>query len=144
MNVLNNNTPDQLFRHNPIVLQSAYDLWKSGRYNQHKKAIFYSADIEEYSQLEEVLKLALNYRFEPNTIQFIGALREDNGLAMRYDEAFLNMLQRLDFQSLKYSKEEKSLNETPIFSVKSSLIVITVLKQILKTWLYDVRVILEN
>ncbi len=137
------NTPDQLFRHNPIVLSAAFDLWKSGRYRQYKKGIFYSQDIDNQHDIDSILEKAIAYRFDPSVIQVIGALREENGPAMRYDEAFLNMLQRLDFQLLKYSTEEKGLLEKPIFSVKGSLIAIAVLKQILKTWLHDVRVILE-
>ncbi len=137
---MKNNTPDLYFKANPESLVFAFDLWESGKYSAYKKAIFYSTDaINE--DIATLLAKANAYKFDPNVIQVLGALRDEDKITMRYNESFLNMLQRIDLQAFKYSLEEKYLHEKPIFSMKGSLVSIALMKQILLTWLHDVRVI---
>ncbi|MFZ4545300.1 MAG: hypothetical protein ACOYOA_14710, partial [Saprospiraceae bacterium] len=136
-------SPNELFCHRPNLLVSCYELWKSGQYPAYVQAIYYSDDEEAEEMAEGILQSLMDFRFEPTVIQCLGALRDTNG-GMRYDESFLNMLQRIDFHLLKYSRQEKSLSEKPMFSVKGSLLQIKIIEQILKTWLYDVRVRIEE
>lgn len=140
--MLTNNTPDALFKHNPALLATAFDLWETRRYKQYKKALFFSDEIsaEDRSLLLAKVK---NFRFEPDVIQYIGALRDAQG-KMKYDESFLNMLQRIDFQSLKYSLDDIAYHRQPLFSVKGSIFVIAVIKQMLQTWCDDVHVDFVN
>jgi hypothetical protein len=138
---MKNNTPDVYFKANPESLAFAFDLWESGKYSAYKKAIFYSADTLTNEEVAKLLAQANSYKFDPDVIQTLGALRDEEGIRMRYNESFLNMLQRIDLQSFKYSLEELYLHEKPMFSMKASLIAIALMKQILLTWLHDVRVI---
>ena len=138
---MKNNTPDLYFKANPESLVLAFSLWENGKYSAYKKAIFYSADALTNEDITTLLAKANAYQFDPNVIQVLGALRNEDKITMRYNESFLNMLQRIDLQMFKYSLEEKYLHEKPMFSMKGSLIAIALMKQILLTWLYDVRVI---
>ena len=135
-------SPGELFRHQPQLLLTAFKLWNSGTYSTAVKAIFVSADDTAENMAEEILLSIAAFRFQADTIQSLGAFRDVNG--MRYDESFLNMLQRTDFQYLKYSRQEKSLNQKPLFSVKGSLLQVRIMEQMLKTWLYNVSVAIED
>jgi hypothetical protein len=138
---MKNNTPDVYFKANPESLVFAFDLWESGKYSAYKKAIFYTTDTLTNEEIATLLAKAMTYKFDPNVIQVLGALRDEDKITMRYNESFLNMLQRIDLQTFKYSMEEKYLHEKPMFSMKGSLVSIALMKQILLTWLHDVRVI---
>jgi hypothetical protein len=136
-------SPSDLFRHRPQLLKSAFELWESGRYSAVVKAIFFSADESAEDMADGILAAIIAFRFQPDVIQCLGAFRNEQG-RMGYNESFLNMLQRIDFHSLKYSRQEKSLNRKPVFSVKGSLLQVRIIEQMLKTWLYDVSVELED
>jgi hypothetical protein len=134
-----NATPDELFSHNPKLLNTAFELWQSGRYATYKKALFFSTDIDSEQEAKVLLEKALAYEFHPDTIQSLGALRAIDG-TMFYNESFLNMIQRIDFQKFKLSLHASAIKEKPICSFHGTLVSIALLKQILKTWLYDVRI----
>lgn len=133
-------SPNAIFSHSPQLLQTAYDLWKSGRYSQYKKAIFYTDDALSEEDRAIILNRIKQFRFEPPLIQVIGAYRDTHTKNMKYDESFLNMLQRIDFNSIKFTLEETTIGNQPIFTIKGTMIYIALLKQVLGTWLFDVKV----
>ena len=135
-------SPDALFRHRPQLLEQAFELWRECRYAPVVKALYYSNDELSAQQADDLLRKLLEFRFSPEVIQHLGAAQSAQG-AMFYDESFLNMLQRVNFRSLKFSRQEKSLNRKPLFSVKGSLLQVRLVEQILKAWLYDVSAIVE-
>ena len=98
---MKNNTPDLYFKANPASLIFAFDLWESGKYSAYKKAIFYSTDAIANEDIAILLAKANAYKFVPTVIQVLGALRDEDKIRMRYNESFLNMLQRIDLQTFK-------------------------------------------
>lgn len=136
-------TPAQFFKHQPQLLDEAFDLWQKGKYNHFHKAIFISQEYHADPLKNDILKEAVQFKFEPDVVQTIGALRAADGKTMRYDESFLNMLQRLDFQSLKMSFDEVTFQKDAWFSIKASAIAIEVFRLVLTTWLRDLKVVLD-
>ena len=136
-------SPDELFKYKPQLLEQAFELWRDGKYPAVVRAFFYSTDDNAERLSDEILRSLGAFRFSADVIQCMGALRNSDN-DMFYDESFLNMLQRVDFSALKFSRQEKSLNKKPIFSVKGSLLQVCILEQILKTWLYDVSTVIET
>ena len=136
-------TPAQLFKHQPQLLDDAFELWKNGKYNHFQKAIFISNEDLVQTAKNEVLNEAIHFKFEPEVVQVLGALRATDGKTMRYDESFLNMLQRLDFQSLKISFNEVTFQKDAWFSIKSTALAIEVFRLVLTTWLRDLKVVID-
>lgn len=136
-------SPSQLFKHQPQLLSDAFELWKNGKYNHFHKAYFICNESLEPSFKNELLIEATHFKFEPDVVQILGALRASDGKTMRYDEAFLNMLQRLDFQTLKISLDEVTYQKNTWFSIKASALAIEVFRLVLTTWLRDFKVVID-
>lgn len=136
-------TPAQLFKHQPHLLDAAFELWQNEKYNHFHKAFFILEDVYDESTKNEILNNALHFKFEPDVIQNLGALRAEDGKTMRYNESFLNMLQRLDFQSLKISFEDVTFHNSTWFSIKSTALTIEVFRLVLTTWLRNLHVIIS-
>jgi hypothetical protein len=136
-------TPAQFFKHQPHLLDAAFALWESGRYNHFHKAYFISKENLEDATKHEILEKAKVFKFDPDVVQVLGALRGADGKTMRYDESFLNMLQRIDFQLLKISFEDVTFYQDCWFSMKASALAIEVFRLVLTTWLRELSVVLD-